>query len=366
MNVSFLSLKESHEAIKLDLEAAAIRVLDSGRFVLGPEVDAFEREFATYCGVRYAVGVNSGTSALHLALLAAGVGPGDEVITVPLTFVATASAIHYTGARIVFVDVDPKHYTMDPEKLEKAISPRTKAIIPVHLYGQPADMDPIMAVAERHGLVVIEDACQAHGASDRGRSVGSLGHMACFSFYPSKNLGACGEGGAVVTDDPDYNRMIRMLRDWGQESKYRHMLKGFNYRLEELQAAVLRVKLPHLDAWNNWRRLAAEAYADELGRSGLKIPTERKKTRHVWHLYPLRVRNRDAVKVRLHGAGVETGIHYPQPVHLTPAFADLGYGEGSFPVAEAIAREELSLPMFPGIDREAIAHVARALQSCAS
>jgi dTDP-4-amino-4,6-dideoxygalactose transaminase len=364
MNVSFLSLKESHEVIKLDLEAAAIRVLDSGRFVLGPEVDAFEREFAVYCGAHHAVGVNSGTSALHLALLAAGVGPGDEVITVPLTFVATASAIHYTGARIVFVDVDPKHYTMDPEMLEKAITPRTKAIIPVHLYGQPADMDPIMAIAKRHGLVVIEDACQAHGASYRGRSVGSLGHMACFSFYPSKNLGACGEGGAVVTDDPDYNRKIRMLRDWGQESKYRHVLKGFNYRLEELQAAVLRVKLPHLDAWNNWRRLAAEAYSEELGRSGLGLPAERKKTRHVWHLYPLRVRDRDAVKLRLQGAGVETGIHYPQPVHLTPAFSDLGYGEGAFPVAEAIAREELSLPMFPGIDREAITHVARALYAC--
>src|SRR5262245_48142067 len=214
MNVSFLSLKESHEVIKLDLETAAIRVLDSGRFVLGPEVDAFEREFATYCGVSHAVGVNSGTSALHLALLAAGVGPGDEVITVPLTFVATASAIHYTGARIVFVDVDRKHYTMDPEQLERAIGPRTKAIIPVHLYGQPADMDPILDIARRHGVVVIEDACQAHGASYKGRSVGSLGNMACFSFYPSKNLGACGEGGAVVTDDPNANRRIRMLRDW--------------------------------------------------------------------------------------------------------------------------------------------------------
>lgn len=363
MRVSFLSLKESHEDLKLDLEAAAIRVLNSGRFVLGPEVAAFERGFAAFCGARHAIGMNSGTSALHLALLAAGVGPGDEVITVPLTFVATASAIHYTGAKIVFVDVDPTYYTMDPEQLERAITPRTKAIIPVHLYGQPADMDPILKIARRHGLVVIEDACQAHGAVYQGRTVGRLGHMACFSFYPSKNLGACGEAGAVVTDDPDYNRKIRILRDWGQVSKYHHAMKGFNYRMEELQAALLRVKLPHLDGWNNLRREAAEAYAAALGDSDLGLPTERPGSRHVWHLYPLRVRNRDAVKLRLQAAGVETGIHYPQPVHLTPAFADLGYGEGSFPVAETIAREELSLPMFPGLDRGAIHHVARTLTS---
>jgi dTDP-4-amino-4,6-dideoxygalactose transaminase len=359
VNVSFLSLKETHDGLKLDLEAAAIRVLNSGRFVQGPEVAGFEREFAAYCGTRHAIAVNSGTSALHLALLAAGVGAGDEVITVPLTFVATASAIHYTGARIVFVDVDPKYYTMNPELLETAITPRTKGIVPVHLYGQPADMDPILDIARRHGLVVIEDACQAHGASYKGRAAGSLGHLACFSFYPSKNLGACGEGGAVVTGDSRIEKKIRMLRDWGQESKYHHVLKGFNYRMDELQAALLRVKLPHLDAWNASRRKAAETYGDELDGSGVGLPAERAGTRHVWHVYA----DRTSLKARLQTAGVETGIHYPYPVHLTRAFADLRHAVGSFPVSEAIAREELSLPMFPGLGRDAIRHVAKVLNA---
>ena len=363
MNVSFLCLKETHDELKLDLEAAAIRVLSSGRFVLGPEVSAFEREFAAYCNTRHAIAVNSGTSALHLALLAAGVGPGDEVITVPLTFVATASAIHYTGARIVLVDVDPTHYTMDPELLEKAITPRTKAIVPVHLYGQPADMDPILDIARRLGLVVIEDSCQAHGASYKGRAAGSLGHLACFSFYPSKNLGACGEGGAVVTGDSRYDKKIRMLRDWGQESKYHHVLKGFNYRMDELQAALLRVKLPHLDAWNASRRKAAAAYTEELEGSGVVLPAERTGTRHVWHVYPILVSDRTSLKARLQTAGVETGIHYPYPVHLTRAFSDLRYVVGSFPVSEAVAREELSLPMFPGLGRDAIRHVAKVLKA---
>jgi dTDP-4-amino-4,6-dideoxygalactose transaminase len=363
MNVSFLNLKNVQEDLKADLEAAALRVLRSGRFVLGPEVAAFERDFAAYCGTSHAIGVSSGTSALHLALLAAGVGPGDEVITVPLTFVATASAIHYTGARVVFVDVDPLYYTLDPDKLEKAITAKTRAIVPVHLYGQAADMDPIRDIARRRGIAVIEDACQAHGASYRNGRVGSLGHMACFSFYPSKNLGACGEGGAVVTDDPGYDRKIRMLRDWGQESKYHHVLKGFNYRMEELQAAILGVKLPHLDAWNDARRLCAEFYAEELVDSLAVIPKERPDSRHVYHVYPVRVPDRKSLRRKLQEAGVETGIHYPEPVHLMPAFADLGYGEGSFPVAEAIAREELSLPMFPDLQRSEIEHVARVLKA---
>jgi dTDP-4-amino-4,6-dideoxygalactose transaminase len=363
MNVAFLNLKELHEDLKSELQAAATRVLGSGRFVLGPEVADFEREFARYCGVSHAIAVNSGTSALHLSLLAAGVKSGDEVITVPLTFVATVSAIHYTGARVVFVDVDPKSYTLDPEKLERAITARTRAIVPVHLYGQPADMDPIREIARGHGLAVIEDACQAHGASYKGGRVGSLGHLGCFSFYPSKNLGACGEGGAVVTNDPDFDRKIRMLRDWGQESKYHHVLKGFNYRMEELQAALLSVKLPYLEGWNESRRSCAEVYAQELEGSRVGIPRDLPETRHVWHVYPIRVKDRGSVRKRLQEAGVETGIHYPEPVHLMPAFADLGYGEGSFPVAEAIAREELSLPMFPGLRREAIEHVARVLRS---
>jgi dTDP-4-amino-4,6-dideoxygalactose transaminase len=361
MNVSFLNLKDIHEGLRSDLQAAATRVLGSGRFVQGPEVAAFEGRFAEYCGARHAVALNSGTSALHLALLAAGVRAGDEVITVPLTFVATVSAIEYTGARVVLVDVDPRYYTLDPERLERAITARTRAIVPVHLYGQPADMTPIRDVARRHGLVVIEDACQAHGASYDGKRTGTLGDLACFSFYPSKNLGACGEGGAVVTNDPAFDRKIRMLRDWGQETKYIHVLKGFNYRMEELQAAILGVKLPHLETWNESRRRSADHYRELLGDGPLRPPEERPGTRHVYHVYPVRVRDRRAVQARLREAGVETGVHYPEPVHLMPAFADLGYGPGSFPVSEAVAREELSLPMYPGLERDQITHVVSAL-----
>ncbi|MBI3857674.1 MAG: DegT/DnrJ/EryC1/StrS family aminotransferase [Planctomycetes bacterium] len=362
MKVSFLNLREVHEQLRPGLESAALRVISSGRFVLGPEVEKFEKDFAAYCGAAHAIAVNSGTSALHLALLAAGVKAGDEVITVPLTFVATASAIQYTGARVVLVDVDPEYYTMDPEQLRSAITARTRAILPVHLYGQPADMDPINDIARRHGIPVIEDACQAHGASYKRRRTGTLGQLSCFSFYPSKNLGACGEGGAVVTSDPEFDRKIRMLRDWGQESKYRHVLKGFNYRMEELQAAILNVKLPHLEAWNDARRQCAEFYAAELRDSTARVPLERPGTRHVWHVYPARVRDRSAVRSRLHEAGVETGIHYPDPIHLMPAFADLGHGPGSFPISEAIAREELSLPMFPGLGRPEVEYVGRLLR----
>jgi dTDP-4-amino-4,6-dideoxygalactose transaminase len=362
MNVTFLNLKEIHENLRSDLQAAATRVLESGRFVQGPEVAAFEKDFAVYCGARHAIALNSGTSALHLSLLAAGVKAGDEVITVPLTFVATVSAIQYTGARVVFVDVDPKYYTLDPDRLEQSITARTRAIVPVHLYGQTADMDPIREIARRHGVAVIEDACQAHGASYRGRRAGGLGDLACFSFYPSKNLGACGEGGAVVTNDPDYDRQIRMLRDWGQEGKYHHVVKGFNYRMEELQAALLGVKLPHLEAWNESRRKCARFYAEELEGSRIGLPLEMPETRHVYHVYPARVKDRLSLQRKLKEAGVETGIHYPEPVHLMPAFADLGYRAGSFPIAESIAREELSLPMFPGLGRSAIKHVADMLK----
>jgi dTDP-4-amino-4,6-dideoxygalactose transaminase len=361
MNVAFLNLKEVHRSLKSDLEAAASRVLGSGRFVLGPEVTAFEQDFARYCGSPHAIAVNSGTSALHLALLAAGVKAGDEVITVPMTFVATVSAISYTGARVVFVDVDPRYYTMDPGKLEQAITPRTRAIVPVHLYGQTADMDPLLEIARRHGLTVIEDACQAHGASYRGRRTGCLGDLACFSFYPSKNLGACGEGGAVVTGNPDYDRKIRMLRDWGQETKYHHVLKGFNYRMEELQAALLGVKLPHLEGWNESRRQAAALYREALQDAPAILPAERPEAGHVYHVYPVLVQDRQSAQRKLREGGVESGIHYPEPVHLMPAFADLGYGAGSFPVAESIAREELSLPMFPGLGLREIEHVARVL-----
>ncbi|MGZ9173515.1 MAG: DegT/DnrJ/EryC1/StrS family aminotransferase, partial [Candidatus Binatia bacterium] len=270
--IPFVDLKAQHSALKDELSAAIQRVLESCQFTLGPEVAAFETEFANYCQAEHGVAVNSGTSALHLALLAAGVGPGDEVITVPFTFVATVSAIHYTGATPVFIDIDPRSFTMDVTQLEAAITDRTKAIIPVHLYGQPADMDPILSIAKAHGLVVIEDAAQAHGAEYKGRRAGSMGEMSCFSFYPGKNLGACGEGGMVVTKDPELTRTLRMLRDWGAERKYEHVLKGYNYRMEGIQGAVLRVKLRHLETWTEARRAAAARYDRGFAGSGVQTP----------------------------------------------------------------------------------------------
>jgi dTDP-4-amino-4,6-dideoxygalactose transaminase len=351
--IPFLDLKAQYRSIKPEIEAAVAAVLESGQFVLGPEVEAFEREFAQYSGAEAGIAVNTGTSALHLALLAAGIGPGDEVITVPFTFVATVSAVCYTGATPVLVDVDPRSFTMDAAQVEAAITPRTKAILPVHLYGQPADMDPILEIARRHNLVVIEDACQAHGAEYKGRRAGSLGDMACFSFYPGKNLGACGEGGMVVTSNPAFERTIRMLRDWGAEKKYLHLLRGFNYRMEGLQGAILRVKLRHLETWTEGRRAAAARYAQLLaGVSAVGAPAEMSYARHVWHVYAVRTPAREALQQALGAAGVATGIHYPIPVHLQPAFKELGYVQGDFPHSEAAAREVLSLPMFPELTAE--------------
>ena len=344
------------------------RVLDSGSFVLGQEVATFEEEFAAYCNTRFGMAVNSGTSALHLALLAAGIGPGDEVITVPFTFVATVAAILYTGARPVFVDIDPQSFNMDPNQIEAAITPRTKAILPVHLYGQPADMDPIVEIARHHGLTVIEDAAQAHGAEYKGRRAGSLGDLGCFSFYPGKNLGAYGEGGLVVTNNPEYARTIRMLRDWGQERKYHHVLQGYNYRMEGLQGAILRVKLRYLEAWTEARRAHAAHYDELLADAGLQLPRVLRACRHVYHIYAVRVPQRDAVQHLLHEHGIQTGIHYPIPVHLQPAYAALGYGVGDFPHTEAAANEVLSLPMFPELTpelQERVAHVVRQLQAVA-
>ena len=363
--IPFLDLKAQYRSIKPEIEAAVAAVLESGQFVLGPEVEAFEREFAAYSGAQAGIAVNTGTSALHLALLAAGVGPGDEVITVPFTFVATVSAVCYTGATPVLVDVDPVSFTMDPAQVEAAITPRTKAILPVHLYGQPADMDPILEIAKRHGLVVIEDACQAHGASYKGRRAGSIGDMACFSFYPGKNLGACGEGGMVVTSNAGFERTIRMLRDWGAEKKYLHLLRGFNYRMEGIQGAILRVKLRHLESWTEGRRAAAARYAQLLdGVTAVSAPAEMSYARHVWHVYAVRTPAREALQQALGAAGVSTGIHYPIPVHLQPAFKDLGYVQGDFPHSEAAAREVLSLPMFPELtaaqQEVVVAAIARA------
>ena len=359
--IPLVDLPAQYRAIKGEIDAAIAGVLERGEFVLGPAVAAFEQDFAAYCGVAHAVAVNSGTSALHLALLAAGVTPGDEVITVPYTFVATAAAIEYAGARPVFVDVEPDYWTMDPARVEAAITPRTKAIMPVHLYGQCADMTPILAIARRHGLVVIEDAAQSHGADYLGRRCGSLGQLACFSFYPGKNLGAYGEGGAVVTDDPALASAVRLRRSWGEATRYEHAVRGFNYRMEGLQGAVLGVKLKHLEAWTGQRRAHAATYRRLLAGSGIGLPVERPGCRHVFHLFVVRVGDRDAVRAQLTAAGIQTGVHYPRPIHLQPAYADLGYGPGAFPVAEAVASEVLTLPLFPEMTGGQIEAVAEAL-----
>ena len=345
--VPFLDLKAQYHSIKPEIDAAVLGVLESSQFVLGHEVEAFENEFAAYCQANHAIGVNSGTSALHLALLAAGIGSGDEVITVTFTFVATAAAIIYAGARPVFVDIEPRSFTMDVNQIERAITPRTKAILPVHLYGQPADMDPILEIARRHGIVVIEDAAQAHGAEYKGKRVGSIGDIGCFSFYPGKNLGACGEGGAVTTNNEHYAKAVRTLRDWGQTRKYHHDLKGFNYRMEGIQGAVLRVKLRHLEGWTEARRAHAATYNEMLTNCMIQTPEAMSYARHVYHVYAVRSLHRKQLEQRLNARGIQTGIHYPIPVHLQPAYADLGYDAGSFPEAKAASQEVLSLPLFP-------------------
>lgn len=356
--IPLVDLTTQYRSIKPEIDAAVLRVLDEGQYALGPAVSRFERAFASYCGARDAVGVNSGTSALHLALLAIGVKPGDEVITVPFTFVATVAAIEYAGARPVFVDVEESYYTMDPGQLEAAITPRTKAVVPVHLYGQPADMDPILEVAARHGLTVVEDACQAHGAEYLGRRCGSVGALGCFSFYPTKNLGASGEGGAVVTSDPTLAARIRLLRSWGEETRYVHAVRGFNYRMDAIQGAILEVKLQHLDAWTDARSAHAASYARCLQDTTAAVPLARGDGRHVYHVYVVRVPHRDVVRARLADAAVQTGVHYPVPLHLQPAYRDLGYTRGDFPVAERLAGEVLSLPMFPELTDQQIEIIA--------
>lgn len=361
MSVPLVDLKQQYLAIKDEILAAVANVFESTQFVLGNEVAAFEEEFASYCGARYGIAVNTGTSALHLALLAAGVGPEDEVITVPFTFVATTAAIVYCGARPVFVDIDPITYTMDPKLIEAAITPRTKAILPVHLYGHPADMHPILEIARRHGLTVIEDAAQAHGARYAGTPCGSLGDLACFSFYPGKNLGAYGEGGIVTTNNPEFVRTIRMLRDWGAETKYNHVLKGFNYRMEGVQGAILRVKLRYLEQWTEARGAVASQYRACLADCGLTLPTEAPNARHVFHVFPVLTRQRGEFMQALKERGIQTGIHYPIPVHLFPAYLDLNYKRGDFPVSECIAAQEVSLPMFPELTTAQVAQVTEAI-----
>jgi dTDP-4-amino-4,6-dideoxygalactose transaminase len=359
--IPLLDLKAQYQTIKGELDAAVLRVLENAQFILGPEVAAFEKEFAGYCGAAEAVGVNSGTSALHLALLACGIGPGDEVITTPFTFVASAASIVYTGATPVFVDIDPASFNIDVSLIEPAITPRTKAILPVHLFGQPADMDPIMEIARTHGLVVIEDAAQAHGAEYKGRRVGGIGEMGCFSFYPGKNLGACGEGGAVVTNNAAYARQIRMLRDWGCEQKYVHQLKGYNYRMEGMQGAILRVKLRHLEEWTEARRAHAARYGELLAGCDVRPPEVMPYARHVYTVYTIRAKDRDTLRADLQQREIHTGIHYPVPVHLQPAYTDLGYGRGAFPAAEQAAAEVLALPIYPEMTSSQLEEVAAAL-----
>jgi dTDP-4-amino-4,6-dideoxygalactose transaminase len=359
--IPFVDLKTQYQSIKPEIDAAIAHVLDTGQYILGEEVGRFESEFAAYVGAKHAIALNTGTSALHLALLSAGIGPGDEVITIPFTFVATVAAIRYTGATPVFVDIDLTSLTMDPAKVEAAITPRTKAILPVHLYGQAVDLDPLLDIAKRHGLTLIEDACQGHGTEYKGRRVGAIGEIGAFSFYPGKNLGAYGEGGMAVTNDAEHARKIRMLRDWGQEKKYHHVLRGYNYRMDGIQGAILRVKLRHLPEWTDARRRHAAAYNVLLRGTGLITPTEMAYSRHVYHVYAVRTAEREALQAALQNAGVQTGIHYPVPVHLQEAHADLGYREGQFPNSELAAREVLSLPMFPEMTVSQIEGVASAV-----
>jgi len=363
IKVPYLDLKAQYQSIKPEIDAAIARVLDSCQFVLGAEVASFEKDFASYCGAAECIALNSGTSALHLALLAAGIGPGDEVITVPFTFVASVAAVIYAGTRPVLVDIDPRSFTMDPALIEAAITPRTKAILPVHLYGQTSDMDPIVEIARRHDLLVIEDAAQAHGAKYKGRRAGSIGDMACFSFYPGKNLGAYGEGGAVTTSNPEYARTIRMLRDWGQDRKYHHLLRGYNYRMEGFQGAILGVKLRHLDRWTEVRRAIVQKYNKLLANCEVETPNEMPWAYHVYHAYTLRANDRDSLHSALAAEGIQTGIHYPAPAHLQPAYADLGYGPGAFPHSEKAASQVLSLPLFPEMTDAQIHAVTRVVQA---
>ncbi|HEV2881593.1 MAG TPA: DegT/DnrJ/EryC1/StrS family aminotransferase [Pyrinomonadaceae bacterium] len=374
MSVPFVDLQAQYRAIKREVDEAIGRVVESAAFILGREVEAFESAFAEYLGAKFCVGVNSGTAAIQLAVTACGVGAGDEVIVPANTFFATAEAVSTAGATPVFVDADPVSYTIDVNKIEAAINARTRAIIPVHLYGQAADLDPIFEIAARHNLSVIEDAAQAHGSLYKGRRVGALGRANCFSFYPGKNLGAYGEGGAVVTDDAEVARRVRLLRDHGSEHKYRHDIIGYNFRLEGIQGAVLNVKLKYLDGWNELRRAHAARYRELLsglsggdgdGASALTLPRELPYARHIYHLYVVQTDERDALQQHLTAAGIQTGIHYPVPVHLQPAYASLGHRAGDFPVAERQAARVLSLPMFPELTGEQIERVAEVVRAFA-
>jgi dTDP-4-amino-4,6-dideoxygalactose transaminase len=356
--IPFIDLRAGTAKIRKEIDEAISRVIDNTTFVLGPEVE----EFAAFCGASYCVGTSSGTSALHIALLGYGIGPGDEVITVPNTFIATAEAIAMTGAKPVFVDVEQDTSLIDVGKIEAAITAKTKAIIPVHLFGQCCDMQPLMELAEEKKIVVIEDACQAHGALYKGKRAGSLGHAAAFSFYPSKNLGAFGEGGALTTSDEEFLRRARALRHHAQYEKNIHEEIGYNYRLHAIQAAVLRVKLRYLDESNEGRRRAAKRYIENLEGTGYRLPVERSDRKHIYHLFTVGCADKKGVERALSEAGIGWGEHYPIPVHLQPAFSDLGLGKGSFPVAEKHMNEIVSLPMYPELIAEDIDRVCGVLK----
>lgn len=363
MKVPFVDLAAQHEVIGDDVDRAMLDVVKRSDFILGREVTLFEEEFAAYCGVSFAIGVDTGISALELSLRAMGVGPGDEVITAANSFIASASPISMVGARPILVDVDPQTYNLNPDLLETAITARTKAVIPVHLYGQPADLQPILDIAQCHGIRVLEDACQAHGALYRGRRAGSYGDAAAFSFYPAKNLGAYGDGGMVLTNDPDIAEKVRMLRNYGQREKYRHEVLAFNRRLDTIQAAVMRVKLRYLDAGNDSRYRHATLYSSLLAEVNVITPFESSQVRHVYHLYVVQVEKRAELQRHLTALGISTGIHYPTPIHLQPAYAHLGYRAGDFPVTEELAGKVLSLPMYPELRDEQIHYVAESVRS---
>jgi dTDP-4-amino-4,6-dideoxygalactose transaminase len=352
IRVPFSDMRTQLAQIRCEVVDALVEVVESGGYILGPKVTAFESAFATAHQVKHCIGVNTGTSALHLALIASGVGAGDEVITVPMTFIATSWAISYCGATPVFVDVDPTTYTMDTEQVAGKITRRTKAIMPVHLYGQPADLEPLRAIAAARGIALVEDAAQAHLATDRGRPVGGFGRAAGFSFYPGKNLGACGEGGAVVTNDDAMAARMRALRDHAQTKRYHHAEIGFNYRMDAMQGAVLGVKMRHIARWTLRRRELAKRYLTLLCDSPLDLPRVRNNCEPVWHLFVVRHPERDRIRAELEDRGIQTGLHYPIPVHLQPAYQGLGYRPGDFPVSERVARECLTLPLYPEMTQE--------------
>lgn len=359
--VKFVDLKVQYDSIKDEINKSIQQVLDSTHFVLGKNVAEFEKEFANYCNAKYSVGVNTGTSALHLALLAKGIGKGDEVITVPNTFIATCAAISYTGATPRLVDISQDTCNIDANKLENSITKKTKAIIPVDIYGQPADMNHIMEIAKKHNLIVIEDSCQSHGAEHHKKKV-PIADIGCFSFYPAKNLGAYGEGGQIVTNDKEVDEKARALRDHGQIKKNVHKYIGYNYRLEEMQAAVLRIKLKHLEKWIDMRRKNALIYDERLKGIDVATPVEKNYNKHVYHLYVIRTKNRQKLMGHLNSKGIQTGVHYPTPIHLQEAYNYLNYKKGDFPISEKSADEILSLPMFPELKEEEINFVAKIIK----